>query len=289
MQKIIPFLWFNDQAEAAAKRYTSLFTNSQMGALVRYGENMPGEQGTVMTVAFQLAGQPFMALNGGPVFQFSPAISFFVACQTEEQIQALWDGLSEGGNVLMAFGAYPFSEKFGWLVDAFGVSWQLSLERTPQKISPYLMFVGEQSGRAGEAIQFYTSLFPHSGANLVERYGKDQGEPEGHVMHARFSLAGQQFIAMDSSMGHAFAFTPAISFFVNCETQDEIDHFWDALCQGGHPEQCGWLSDRFGISWQIVPTILAELTGGPDAQRAARVTQAMLKMIKLDIEALQSA
>jgi predicted 3-demethylubiquinone-9 3-methyltransferase (glyoxalase superfamily) len=289
MQKIIPCLWFDRQAEEAINLYTTIFPNSQIGAVSHYGDNMPLPKGTVMTVSFQLAGQEFMSINGGPEFQFTPAVSFFVSCQTVQELDALWAALSPGGAVLMELDQYPFSERFGWLNDRFGVSWQFSLAGTPLEIAPYLLFVGDQNGHAGEAIRLYTSLFPQSSIDQLQPFPAEAGQAPGSLMHARFTLGGQHFIAMDGGLQHAFTFTPAISFFVNCLDQAEVDHLWDKLAEGGATEMCGWLRDRFGVSWQIVPTALGELLSDPDPARAMRVTQAMLQMTKLDIAGLRAA
>lgn len=289
MQKIVPFLWFDDQAEEAVNLYTSIFQGGKIGAIARYGENTPGPAGKVMTVAFELVGQEFVALNGGPVFQFSPAVSFFVSCQDEEQVEGLWKKLSEGGTVLMDLDQYPFSEKYGWLMDRYGVPWQLILSRTPQKISPCFLFVGSQHGKAEEAIHSYLSVFENSSINLIERYTAGEGDAEGTIKHARFTLHGQEFIAMESGLDHQFTFTPAISFFVNCGDQAEVDYFWEKLSHEGETERCGWLKDKYGISWQIVPTILAKLMSDSDEAKASRVTQALLKMTKIDVELLQKA
>ncbi len=289
MQKIAPFLWFNDQAEEAVKFYTSIFKNSKVGTMTHFGDEVPGPKGKVMTATFQLAGGEFMALNGGPEFTFTPAISFFVICETQEEIDALWEQLSAGGKVLMELDKYPFSEKFGWIQDKFGISWQLNLANLKQKIAPFLMFVGEQHGKAQEAINFYTSLFKDSNIIMIAPYGAGQDEPAGTISHARFTLNGQEFMAMDSSREHRFTFTPAISFFVNCETQDEVDEFWEKLSAGGEKGQCGWLEDKYGVSWQIVPTILGEMMNDPDAEKARKVTQAMLQMQKIDIQGLRQA
>jgi len=242
-----------------------------------------------MTVEFQLAGQKFIALNGGPEYHFTPAISFFVSCDTGAEIDTLWEHLSEGGEVLMPLDRYPFSEKFGWLNDKYGVSWQLILDGSPQKITPFLMFVGEQNGKAEEAIEFYRSLFDNSSLIDVERYDENQPGTEGTVSHASFSLAGQQFMAMDSSLEHAFTFTEAISFFVDCETQAEVDALWEKFTSGGEEGPCGWLKDRFGVSWQIIPKALMEMLSDEDSEKAERVTQAMLQMKKIDVAGLRKA
>ena len=148
MQKIIPSLWFDTHAEAVVLFYTSIFTHTKIGSIVRYGDaaakvaGMP--KGSVMTIDFQLEGQDFLALNGGPIFQFTPAISFFVNCDDLHEIDTLWQKLSEGGVVMMALDKYPFSVRFGWVQDKFGISWQLSLTPNLQKITPFLMFTGDQ-------------------------------------------------------------------------------------------------------------------------------------------------
>lgn len=289
MQKIIPCLWFDRQAEEAITFYTSIFSNSKVGSIARYGDHMPLPKDTVMTVTFQLAGLEFMAINGGPEFTFTPAISFFVYCHSRAELDNLWDQLVQGGQVLMELGEYPFGERFGWLNDRYGVSWQLMLSNAPQQIVPCLMFVGDQAGRAREVIQLYNSLFPESSIDFMNEYPAEMGEAPGSLMHARFNLAGQPFIAMDSGLEHAFTFTSAVSFYVNCADQAEVDHFWYKLSEGGATEMCGWLKDRFGISWQIVPLVLGELMSDPDTDRVARVTRAMLQMTRLDIAGLRSA
>jgi predicted 3-demethylubiquinone-9 3-methyltransferase (glyoxalase superfamily) len=289
MQKITPCLWFDNQAEEAINLYTSLFQNSRIGGLSRYGEDGPGEPGSVLTATFFLEGQEFMALNGGPQFTFTPAISFFVNCETESEVDALFQGLSEGGAVLMPMQAYPFSDKFAWLQDRFGVSWQLNLGPRPQKITPFLMFVGEQHGRAEEAMRLYTSLFPDSGIDHIVRHGPGEMEEEGTVQQAAFTLAGQQFMALESALEHNFTFNEAISLSVRCEDQAEVDRLWEALGQEGEIQQCGWLKDRFGVSWQIVPEVLEELMSDPDPARSQRVMQAVLSMVKLDVAGLQRA
>ena len=242
-----------------------------------------------MSATFLLDGLEFIALNGGPQFKFSPATSFFVECETHGEVDEVWKKLSKGGTVLMELAAYPFSEKFGWVQDKFGVSWQLNLAGRGQTITPFLMFVGEQYGKGEEAMSFYISLFKNSSVTRIERYGAGEAEAEGTVKHARFALNGQQFMAMDSGREHPFTFTPAISFFVSCETQKEIDYFWEKLSAGGEKSRCGWLKDKFGVSWQIVPPVLGEFLNDEDEEKSERVMKAMLEMDKLDIKALRRA
>jgi predicted 3-demethylubiquinone-9 3-methyltransferase (glyoxalase superfamily) len=295
IQKIMPCLWFDREAEEAAKFYTSLFKDSKIGRVLYYGKEgheihgMP--EGTVLTVEFEINGQAFTALNGGPVFTFTPAISFFVNCETEQELDELWRKLSQGGTVLMELNKYPFSEKFGWLNDKFGLSWQLNLEGSKQKITPFLMFVGEQHGKAEGAMNFYISMFKNSGVTSITRYGKNEEEAMGTVKHSIFTLESQEFMAIDSAFKHDFTFNEAISFIVNCETQEEVDSLWDKLSEGGDEkaQQCGWLKDKYGVSWQVVPTILDELLADTDKKKAGKVMEALLKMKKLDIAKLKEA
>ena len=149
-----------------------------------------------------------------------------------------------------------------------------------QKIRPFLWF----DHQAEEAMHFYTSIFKNSRVGTVQRYGEGGPGPQGSVMSVTFELEGQQFFALNG--GPHFSFTPAISFFVNCDMQQEVDDFWEKLSAGGEKSRCGWLKDRFGVSWQVVPPILGELLNDEDAEKSNRVMQAMLKMNKLDIKKL---
>jgi len=152
-----------------------------------------------------------------------------------------------------------------------------------QRINPFLWF----NDQAEEAMNFYTSIFKNSKVLSVSRYGEAGPGPAGKVMVASFELEGQKFMALNG--GPQFTFTEAISFLVNCETQEEVDHLWEKLLEGGQPSRCGWLKDKFGVSWQIIPTILGKLMSDPDPEKSKRVMQAMLQMVKLDIEGLQRA
>ena len=287
MQKITPFLWFDHQAEEAMNFYTSLFDHSKVESISRYADGPM--QGKVLTGVFRLDGQQFMALDGGPEYKFTPSTSFFVNCETEEEVDELWGKLSPGGSVLMPLQAYPFSEKFGWIADKYGVSWQLNLAGRKQKITPFLMFVAEQHGNAEEAMKLYTSLFENSSIKQIERYAAGEPGEEGMVKHAVFTLDSQEFMAMESNLEHQFTFSEAISFYVNCDTQEEVNMLWDVLTDGGEEMPCGWLKDRYGVTWQIIPSALPELLNDPDPEKAQRVMQAMLQMKKIDVEGLRNA
>lgn len=294
MQKITPFLWFSAQAEEAMNFYTSIFPDSKVVSIKRYPDGplegpMAGMEGKVLTGVFELAGQRFMALDGGPIFRFTPAISFFVNCETAAEVDEMWGKLSDGGSVLMPLQQYPFSEKFGWLEDKYGLSWQLFVGTNAQKITPFLTFVGERYGKAEEAMNLYTSLFENSPVELIQRAGADENGRTGAVAWAAFRLYGQGFMAADSPLEHAFTFTEAISFYVDCESQAEVDRLWDALSAYPEAEQCGWLKDRYGVSWQIIPAVVSEMMNEPDPEKAKRGMDAMLQMKKIDIRALQEA
>jgi predicted 3-demethylubiquinone-9 3-methyltransferase (glyoxalase superfamily) len=152
-----------------------------------------------------------------------------------------------------------------------------------QKITPFLWF----DGKAEEAINFYVSVFKNAKVVKLTRYGETGPGPKGSVMSATFQLDGQEFFALNG--GPQFSFTPAISFFVNCETQEEVDELWDKLSAGGKKERCGWLKDKYGLSWQIIPSVLGKLLQDPEPAKATRVMRAMLEMDKIDIKRLQEA
>jgi predicted 3-demethylubiquinone-9 3-methyltransferase (glyoxalase superfamily) len=290
MEKITSHLWFDKEAKEAAEFYTSIFPNSKVKSTTTL-HNTPSGDADIVTI--QLAGQEFTLLNAGPYFNFTPAVSFLVACSTGEEVDALWKALSEGGSALMELGEYPFSEKYGWMQDKYGLSWQIMFmgdREIKQKITPMLMFVGQQTGKAEEAINFYVSVFHNAKVGDIMRYGQGE-EPDsaGTVRHAAFTLEGQNFAAMDSAHAHNFTFNEAISFLVHCDTQEEIDYYWDKLSADPKAEQCGWLKDKFGLSWQIVPNAMDEMLNDKDEKKLARVIEAFLKMKKFDLAKLREA
>lgn len=295
-QKIIPSLWLDDQAEEAADFYTALFEDSRITTVSRFheaGSEIHGRAGgSVSTVDFEIAGFRMVALNGGPHFHITPAISLFVTCESRDEVDLLWQRLSDGGTVMMPLDAYDWSERYGWLQDRFGLTWQISLGRIEdvgQKIAPSFLFVGEQFGRAEEAVELYTSVFPDSDVVGILRYEAGEAGREGTVKHAQFSLGGEVFMAMDGPGEHAFSFNEGVSLIVPCRSQQEIDRYWEKLSEGGDPEaqQCGWLKDRFGVSWQIVPERLYEMLQSPDLERVGRVTHVFLRMKKVEVAELE--
>jgi predicted 3-demethylubiquinone-9 3-methyltransferase (glyoxalase superfamily) len=290
MQKITPHLWFDKEAIEAANFYVSTFPRSKVKSKTKL-HNTPS--GSVDIVTFELLGLEFQAISAGPLFKFNPSVSFHVTCITKEEVDEIWKRLSQGGQVFMELGEYPFSERYGWLQDKYGLSWQIVYSSEPyakQKITPVIMFVGSVCGKAEEAVNLWTSVFRKAKIDMVLHYGKgEEPDKEGTLKYAAFSLFDQEFGAMDSAHEHRFMFNEAISFIVNCETQEEIDYYWEKLSAVPEAEQCGWLKDRFGFSWQVVPTGMDEMLRGGDRERADRVTQAFLVMKKIDIATLHDA
>lgn len=287
MPTITPHLWFDKEAREAAEFYTSILERSAIKNVTTL-HNTPS--GSVDLVALELAGQDFRFISAGPLFKFNPAVSFVIACKTKAEVDKLWERLSAGGSALMELGAYPFSERYGWTQDKYGVSWQVMFtdREIKQKITPTLMFVGQQCGRAEEAIKLYTSVFHNAKVDHILRYEKGPGpDKEGNIKHAGFTLEGQEFAIMDSARAHGFGFNEAISFIAHCDTQAEIDYYWEKLSSDPKAEQCGWLKDKFGLSWQVVPRVMDEMLQDKDSRRLARVTEAFLKMKKFDIARLR--
>jgi predicted 3-demethylubiquinone-9 3-methyltransferase (glyoxalase superfamily) len=296
-QKIVPHLWYDKEAKEAADFYASIFPDSKITD-VKTLHGTPSGDSDIVT--FELWGQKFMAISAGPYFKINPSVSFIVNFDpsrendASEKINEVWNKLSDGGTALMPLDKYPFSERFGWIQDKYGLSWQLMLtnpegEERPT-IVPSLLFVGDQCGKTEEAINFYLSVFKNAKLGHIVRYPNGmEPDKEGTVMFADFSLENQWFAAMDSAHKHEFNFNEAISFMVYCDTQEEIDYFWESLSAVPEAEQCGWLKDQFGISWQIVPTKMDEMMSKGTREQLVRLTKAFLKMKKFDLVELQKA
>ncbi|HLU23498.1 MAG TPA: VOC family protein [Bacillaceae bacterium] len=296
-EKIVFHLWYDKEAQEAAEFYASIFPESAVHHVTTLTDTPSGD---AKLVTFELWGQKFMAINGGPYFTLNPSISFMVNFDPSKmddasgKLEEDWKKLSDGGKVLMPLETYPFSEKYGWIQDKFGLSWQLILtnpegeERPP--IIPSLLFVGDSCGHAEEALNFYVSVFNNSKQGHIARYPQGM-EPnkEGTIMFSDFKLEDVWLTAMDSALNHEFTFNEAISFMVYCDTQEEIDYYWDKLSAVPQSEQCGWLKDKFDVSWQIVPRAMDELMTNGTAEQINRVNQAVLKMKKIDIAELQKA
>lgn len=297
MQKIITHLWFDTQAKEAADFYCNVFPDANIISSTVIHDTPSGD---CDQVTFNISGHDFMAISAGPYFSINPSISFMVNFdpsrdnQAEANLRELWEKLSDGGTALMPLQEYPFSKLYGWIQDKFGVSWQLILtdpDGEPRPfIIPSLLFAGKAQNKAEEAINFYVSVFKNAKQGMIARYPADTGPAtKGSVMFADVQLENQWFALMDSGEEQAFDFSEAVSLLVNCDTQEEIDYYWEKLSAVPEAEQCGWVKDKFGVSWQISPTIMNTMMTEGTPEQIDRVTQAFLKMKKFDLAALQAA
>lgn len=275
---IYPCLTIKNQIKEAAAFYTDVFGEG------RILQNSP------WATQIELSGQKFLLLNDGPSSLPNPSVSFMVVSENANETEEYWNKLAEGGTVLMALGSYEWSNKYGWIQDRYGISWQLytgSRSESPRKFCPVFMFTGLNCGKATEAIHFYTRIFQQSALGGILTYGKDGGDKPELVKHAQFTISDFIVMAMDSSFNHGFGFNDAISLVVECHTQEEIDALWEHLtAEGGREVACGWLTDRYGISWQIIPKVLGKLISQPG--RAEAVMKELMKMKKIVIATLEN-
>lgn len=296
-QKIVPHLWFDDQAKEAAEFYTSIFPDSEITNLSTVNDTPSGDSDIV---SFNLAGFSFMAINGGPNFKFNPSISFMVNfdpskdANAKGNLKTLWAQLAEGGTPLMELQKYPFSELYGWIQDKYGLSWQLILTNPEGEerpfIIPFLMYVQDLAGKAEEATDYYFSVFNDSKRGTIARYPEGMAlDEEGTIMFTDFMLEDQWFVAMDSAQQHDFKFNEAISLLVRCDNQEEIDYYWGKLSSDPTAEQCGWLKDPYGVSWQIWPDVMGEMLSNAKGEQKERLIKTFLQMKKIDIDKLKEA
>lgn len=280
---IFPCLWFDKEAQEAADFYAESL-----------GAKITSKSPVVSEIA--IGNQKLMLLNGGPYFKKNASISLMIIFGSASELELCWEKLSQSGNVLMPLDSYPFADSYGWVIDKFGTAWQLYFKKDylpEQRMVPTLMFCNENNGKAAEAIAFYTQLFPNSSTEGIMHY-RDGGETEEvqeNIQHAEFILNDYKLACMDSSLAHNFNFNEGISLVVNTETQEETDHYWNTLtADGGSESRCGWLKDKFGLSWQIVPKqLISYLNNKDNPEGAKRAMEAMLKMNKIVISDLEEA
>jgi predicted 3-demethylubiquinone-9 3-methyltransferase (glyoxalase superfamily) len=275
--QLYPCLWFDGNAEEAAKFYCSILKESSVKVC------------TPMVVTFELCGKQFMGLNGGPMFKPNPSISFFIKCTSIDETNEVWNKLIDGGSALIPIDKQPWSERYGWLKDKFGFTWQIMIHEgkdNKQAVCPSMLFTNEKFGKAEEAVKLYTSVFKNSGIDMLVPYPAGDTSA-GKVMFSEFKLNGYNIIAMDGPGNHDYTFNEAVSLVATCDTQEEIDYYWNSLtANGGKESMCGWLRDKFGVWWQIVPSVLGKLMTGP---AAPKVMQAFMKMKKFIIADLEKA
>jgi predicted 3-demethylubiquinone-9 3-methyltransferase (glyoxalase superfamily) len=277
MNSIYPCIWFNSEAQQAALFYMEVFPDAE-----RLSENP-------MVVSLSIRGTKLMLLNGGPMYHANAAISYFVYCGSDGEIERLYAALTDGGSVRMPLGTYPWTRRYAWVLDKFGVSWQLDVDpiRSAQKIVPSLLYSQPQSHVVSDAVRFYTRIFDPSMILMEAPHPPQAGLPDGALLFAQFKLDGYIFNAMSSTEHHDFQFGPGNSFVVECDTQEQIDHYWAELGTDGQYQMCGWLVDRYGVSWQIIPSILPTLMSDPS--KRDKVVEAFMKMQKFDIAGLLEA
>ncbi|MDN3581812.1 VOC family protein [Mucilaginibacter flavus] len=296
MLPIKPHLWFDQDAKQAAEFYASFMPDS----VINYANHFPMPGGECEVVEFTIAGQSFFGISAGHKLGINPSISFMVHfapsrnADAAQQIDQIWNKLIEGGKVMMPLDKYPFSERYGWVADKYGVSWQLMFIRPAGEerpvIMPSLLFTPPVAGKANEAIDFYCGVFKDGKRGNTSPRPENMGpDKAGTLLYADYYLDQTWLAAMDSAHPHGFNFNDAVSLLVPCETQEEIDYYWAALTAGGEAGQCGWLKDKYGVSWQVASTVMFDALKNGSPEQIARVTQTFMTMKKVDVAALQLA
>ena len=280
-QRIIPAIWCDGTANEAARFYADVFRE---GSVV---EQVPGLAATVSIHGFRLS-----LINGDDQYAPNPSISCILNFDPllfggEDQARAYLDELYErlsGGGVLMELGEYPFSPRYAWVRDRFGMTWQLMLTDPAGEPRPFIlpafMFGGTNHANAEEATEAWIALFDDTRRGALRRYEEGGPMEAGTVMFTDFTLHGTWMAAMDSGTFHDFTFTPGVSMIVSCRDQEEIDRYWTGLSAVPEAERCGWCVDRWGVSWQVVPRNIAELMAD------VAVREKILQMGKIDLTGL---
>ncbi len=294
MRKIIPYFWCDGNLEEFISFYTGVFPNSKTGFTTYSSEASAAVSGipvgTIMSQQFWLCGQEFGAINGGDYFKHSPAVSMTVPCENKEQIDALWEKISEGGFVMMPLQEYPFSPRYGWVQDRFGVSWQLHMSGEKHRLIPSLLFVNEKCGKAQQAVEDYARIFKGSKITAMDRFSETGPDPKGDKLRATLQIGDTELVLMDGAGVHQFDFTGAISLMVDCENQQEIDYFWNAFTKEGDELPCGWAKDKYGVTWQVFANFLEEyLYDNKNADKSEAALQAMYGMKKISIDGIVRA
>ena len=278
-KNMYPCIWFNNNAKEAVDFYSEVFDD------VKITSENP------VVVLFEIGGAKFMALNGGDKFRPNAAVSYFVYCEgSDKKIEHLYAELLKDGEVVMPLGKYDWSPKYAWVQDKFGISWQLDIDaiNNPQKVVPTLLFTDGKSTRIQEAETYYTTLFKDSKSLVSYPFAEGSGMPEGTLLFSQVKLNGLIFnFISGGNVQHGFDFTEGNSFVVECATQEEIDQYWRYFSKEGKESMCGWVQDKYGVWWQVVPAVLKDLMSTPG--KAQKVTEAFLKMKKFDIETLKKA
>lgn len=275
---IFPCFWFNQNGAEAARFYTSIFQNSNITV------------DTPMVVNIEIDGQKLMFLNGGPMFRPNLTLSLMMMCDSKEEAESYYEKLSVNAKIMMELGSYPWSESYAWLEDQYGISWQIYYSTEyKQKFSPVMMFTGANNGKCKEALGYYTAIFPDSSIQNIMEYHEGQGDTAGNVAHSQFIIDNYLMMAMDSSHDHKVNFTEGTSMTIMTKDQEETDYYWKEFTKEGQESMCGWLKDKYGFSWQIVPHRVIELTNTHEVEKAQKAFGAMMKMKKISIKDIEDA
>ncbi len=283
-------MWFVEGAKDVASFYISLFGKGSAMVWKQLLRNT--RSGEYEVVLFDLCGFKLLAFSGGPYFKMNPSISFIARCKTTEEVERVWKGLSSKGNIIMPLKKHLAGIKFGQVRDRFGITWQVvqieSREEEWPKIVPALQFCGKQHGNAKAAGDHYLSVFKDSKRGRLEQYKMPEHHPGSDpVIYSDFRLENVWIAAIDSGFHIHSKFNEAVSFIIRCDTQEEIDYYWKNLSVLPEAEYRGWLKDRFGVSWQILPVRLEEMVLRGTPKQREHVANALGLMKKVDIAELE--
>lgn len=295
--KIVPHLWFDTDAIHGIQFYTSLFRDSAITYQDILRDTPSGDCDIVM---FHIGEQEFEAINGGPFFTHNPTQSLMVNfdpgrhADAKAYLDHVWEGLIEGGHIRIPLGSYPFSKHYGWVKDRFGIEWQLILTNEEGDERPFIMpclsFSGERYKQAEAAGAFYVETFESGRRGTLYLYEDGQElQEEGAVMFSDIHIEDCWMVLMDGPMPPEAVFNESMSYIIYCENQEEIDGYWEKLSAVKEAEQCGWIKDKFGISWQITPIAYRDWMLTKDDGAKDRMMQAILNMKKLDIQTIEAA
>lgn len=285
--KCVLHLWFDDNAVEAVAFYCSLFENSRLQWQYAIKDTPSGD---CDLLAFELDGQAFSAISAGPYYQLNESVSIMVTCSSRAEVLRLYQAFMKKGDFLMPLQEYAFNPYYAWVRDAFGVTWQLLLDENQESFYQFdfcLLFASENCGKASEALDFYASLFDTSIESIVLYQEGQAHEARAKVSYASLNLGSNRLVLMDHAYTGDKLFNEAFSFMILCDSQDEIDLYWQALSAVPEAEQCGWCKDSFGLSWQILPSWLMSLYENSQAEKLNKIQKKLLKMRKIDSQSLK--
>lgn len=289
MRQIVIQLCFNDQAEEAVKFYTSVFDQSEITREIRY----PMPNGESVAYDFTIENQTFSAFNGGTDFKMNPSFSLMISLDTAEEVDALYTELAKGGKDLMPLDSYPFSDRYAWVEDQFGLSWQIMLAPdvpANHKVRVSLLFAGQYCGQAEQALKDYATIFQKGEPGQINYYQEGEARDDrARVNYAELNIGDQQLVFMDHGFGSDEEFSEAISFLIVAGAQSEVDYYWEKLSADEKAESMGWLKDSHGISWQVVPQAYLQIMETATEEQKKRVLDVLFKMKKMDVARLENA